>query len=245
MCPGADPHDIVRDPLVRWKIYETSFKPWPACRHAHPAIDAALDLRSEIDAGAVKRIAVRTYGDALAFCDRAEPRTPIDAKFSLQHSVAVALLDGPPPLEAFEPAAIARADVAALRAKVEVAAAEPYVSAYPARYGAEVEVELADGTRRIARMPDALGDPENPLSVEGRAREGAHADAARRTSSRRAPSGSPTPVLRSRRAGRSPTWWRCCPDSEARAELPAEHRRRARSRRSSRSGRRSCRGSGR
>jgi 2-methylcitrate dehydratase PrpD len=167
MCPGADPHAIAREPLVRWKIYETSFKPWPACRHAHPAIDAALDLRSEIDTGAVKRITVRTYGDALAFCDRREPRTPIDARFSLQHSVAVALLDGPPPLEAFEPAAIAREDVAALRAKVEVTAAEPYVSAYPARYGAEVEVALADGTRRIARMPDALGDPENPLSVEG------------------------------------------------------------------------------
>jgi 2-methylcitrate dehydratase PrpD len=77
------------------------------------------------------------------------------------------MLDGPPPLEAFEPAAIARPDVAALRAKVEVAIAEPYVSAYPARFGAEVEVELADGTRRITRMPDALGDPENPLSVEG------------------------------------------------------------------------------
>jgi 2-methylcitrate dehydratase PrpD len=167
MCPGADPHDIVRDPLTRWKIYETSFKPWPACRHAHPAIDAALDLRSEIDAAAVKRIEVRTYRDALAFCDRAEPHTPIDAKFSLQHSVAVALLDGPPPLEAFEPAALVRTDVAALRAKVSVAAAEPYASAYPARYGAEVEVELADGTRRVARMPDALGDPENPLPVEG------------------------------------------------------------------------------
>jgi 2-methylcitrate dehydratase PrpD len=81
--------------------------------------------------------------------------------------VAVALLDGPPPLEAFEAAAITRDDVARLRAKVEVAAAEPYASAYPARYGAEVEIELADGSRRIARMPDALGDPENPLSPDG------------------------------------------------------------------------------
>ena len=85
----------------------------------------------------------------------------------LQHSVAVALADGPPPLAAFEPVAIARPDVAALRALVEVAEAEPYAAAYPAHYGAEVEIELADGARHVARVPDALGDPENPLDEAG------------------------------------------------------------------------------
>ncbi len=115
----------------------------------------------------MRRVAVRTYGDALAFCDRSEPRTAIEARFSLQHSVAVALADGPPALAAFEPAAIARADIAALRATVEVTEAEPYAAAYPARYGAEVEIELADGARHVARVPDALGDPENPLDEAG------------------------------------------------------------------------------
>jgi 2-methylcitrate dehydratase PrpD len=167
MCPGADPHAVVREPASRWKIHDTSFKPWPACRHAHAAIDAALALRTKIDRSPVRRIAVRTYRDALAFCDRPEPRTPLDAKFSLQHSVAVALADGPPPLAAFEPVAIARPDVAALRALVEVAEAEPYAAAYPAHYGAEVEIELADGARHVARVPDALGDPENPLDGAG------------------------------------------------------------------------------
>jgi len=167
MCPGADPHAVVREPASRWKIHDTSFKPWPACRHAHAAIDAALALRAKIDRSPVRRIAVRTYRDALAFCDCPEPRTPLDAKFSLQHSVAVALADGPPPLAAFEPVAIARPDVAALRALVEVAEVEPYVAAYPAHYGAEVEIELADGARHVARVPDALGDPENPLDEAG------------------------------------------------------------------------------
>lgn len=167
MCRGADPHDVVRDPESRWKIHDTSFKPWPACRHAHAAIDAALALRANIGRSSVRRIAVRTYRDALVFCDRPDPRTSLEAKFSVQHSVAVALADGPPPLAAFEPAAIARPDVAALRGTVEVAAAEPYAGAYPARYGAEVEVELADGARHVARVPDALGDPENPLDQAG------------------------------------------------------------------------------
>jgi 2-methylcitrate dehydratase PrpD len=167
MCPGADARDVVRARDAGWAIHDTSFKPWPACRHAHAAIDAALALRREIDLGAAKRVTVRTYPDALAFCDRPAPRTAIEARFSLQHSVAVALLDGPPPLAAFEPAAIARADVARLRAVVAVAAADPYAAAYPARYGAEVEIELAGGARRVARVPDALGDPENPLDEAG------------------------------------------------------------------------------
>ncbi len=167
MCPGADPREVVRKPESRWKIHGTSFKPWPACRHAHAAIDAALALRTKTGRSSVRRVAVRTYGDALAFCDRSEPRTAIEARFSLQHSVAVALADGPPALAAFEPAAIARADIAALRATVEVTEAEPYAAAYPARYGAEVEIELADGARHVARVPDALGDPENPLDEAG------------------------------------------------------------------------------
>jgi 2-methylcitrate dehydratase PrpD len=163
MCPGADARDVVRDPDGPWKIHETSFKPWPACRHAHAAIDAALALRARIARAAVKRIAVRTYGDALVFCDRPAPRTVTEAKFSLQHCVAVALADGPPPLAAFEGAAIERCDLAALRARVEVVAAEPYASAYPGHYGAEVEVETEAGERHVAAVPDALGDPENPL----------------------------------------------------------------------------------
>jgi len=169
MCPGADARDVVREPGGAWKIHATSFKPWPACRHAHAAIDAALAVRTRLGAARVRRVAVRTYGDALAFCDRPAPRTVVEAKFSLQHSVAVALADGPPPLAAFAPDAIERADLAALRDQVAVEAAEPYASAYPRHYGAEVEVETDDGARIVAAVADALGDPENPLD-EGRLR---------------------------------------------------------------------------
>jgi 2-methylcitrate dehydratase PrpD len=30
----------------QWRIHEVSFKPWAACRHAHPVIDCALELRA-------------------------------------------------------------------------------------------------------------------------------------------------------------------------------------------------------
>jgi len=161
LAPDADAERVLAGPDAPWLIHETSFKPWPACRHAHAAIDAALLLRAQ-GVRAPQRVEVRSYADALAFCDRAEPRSEVEAKFSLQHAVAVALLDGPPGLAAFRPAAIARADLAALRARIVVLEDASLSGAYPRHFGAELR---ADGVS--ARVADALGDPENPLAPGG------------------------------------------------------------------------------
>ncbi|WP_237213617.1 MmgE/PrpD family protein [Falsiroseomonas oryziterrae] len=166
LAPDARPHRVLADPGAPWLVHETSFKPWPACRHAHPAIDAALALRPRIEGRAIAAVRVESYADALAFCDRAAPSDTIGAKFSLQHAVAVALLDGPPPLSAFDPPALARPDLAALRAKVTVAEDAAFTRAYPAHFGAAVTVTLTDGAVLREAVPDALGDPENPLSED-------------------------------------------------------------------------------
>jgi 2-methylcitrate dehydratase PrpD len=163
LAQDAKPHRVLDGADARWLVHETSFKPWPACRHAHPTIDAALALRERIAGRAIHAVRVESYADALAFCDRAAPRTTVEAKFSLQHAVAVALLDGKPPLAAFDPPALARADLAALRARVSVAEDPTLTGAYPAHFGAAVTVTLADGAVLREAMPDALGDPENPL----------------------------------------------------------------------------------
>ena len=160
ICPGGDPLDILAEPDAEWVIHDVSFKPWPACRHAHAVIDAALELKSKLSGSAPDKIDVRTYEDALKFCDRPHPKTVIEAKFSLQHAVAIVLARGAPGLEDFEMEAINAPDVQALRSAVQVAASDVYQAVYPAHFGAEVE---CDG--HIVRVPDALGDPENPVSL--------------------------------------------------------------------------------
>ncbi|MEM7730297.1 MAG: MmgE/PrpD family protein [Pseudomonadota bacterium] len=161
LCPGADALDVLFE-AKGWLLHETSLKPYPACRHAHPAIDAALKAT---DTGG--GIVVRTYADALKFCDRPDPQSVIKAKFSLQHSVAVALKKGEPTLADFEAEAIARH--AATRARVQVERGASFDAAYPAHYGASVEIGGALWT-----AADALGDPEVPMSdaqVRGKANE--------------------------------------------------------------------------
>ncbi|MFN3371446.1 MAG: MmgE/PrpD family protein [Sphingomonadaceae bacterium] len=159
MAGRADPAAL--DPAAPgWRITEVSFKPWPACRHAHPGIDAALALPE----GALAQgpIRVETYGDALAFCDRPEPRTPGEARFSLQHSIAVVAVRGRPAPIDFEMQAIADPALSAVRARVSVARDPGFDSAYPAHYGARVSAGGAS-----VEVADAWGDPERPLDRAG------------------------------------------------------------------------------
>jgi 2-methylcitrate dehydratase PrpD len=162
LAPGARPSDILGEPDRGWQLHDTSFKPWPACRHAHPAIDAALALRPLLT-GTPRRIRIETYADAVLFCDRPAPRNPAEARFSLQHAVAVALCDGPPKLADFDSENLNRPDWQALRDRTELASDPGFTARYPAHFGARILIEDADGTQVRAEMPDAWGDSENPL----------------------------------------------------------------------------------
>lgn len=137
-----------------WRIEEVSFKPWAACRHAHPVIDCALDLRA---AGRLKPpYIVETYADALTFCDNPAPQTEAQARFSLQHAVAVIADGRDAGPEDFTPDAIAA--LAPLRAQVTVAMDPAITARYPAHFGARL-----NGLELI----DTRGDPERPLDREG------------------------------------------------------------------------------
>ncbi len=134
----------------QWRIHEVSFKPWAACRHTHPAIDCALELRGRGDLA--PPFLVETFGDALRFCDRPDPVTEVHAKFSLQHAIAVIAAGRNAEPADFTAAAIA--ELAPLRAQVSVKEDDLISGRYPGHFGARVNgFELAD----------ARGDPERPV----------------------------------------------------------------------------------
>ena len=142
-----------------WRIHEVSFKPWAACRHAQPAMDATRALMAQ-GATIDGPIEIATYADALAFCDRPDLTTEAEAKFSIQHAVAVMLdgrFGGP---EDFTPAAIAA--LAPITARVTVVEAPEFTSRYPEHYGAR-----ASGGGMTVDLVDTLGDPERPLDEAG------------------------------------------------------------------------------
>ena len=164
IAKGGLAASITEDTTRPWQIHDTSFKPWPACRHTHPSIDAALILRQQLCGRVPKRIEIRTFGDAIIFCDKPNPQTTAEAMFSLQHAVAVALSDGPPKLEAFEPSK--HTTYSELRQLIHITEGEQFSNAYPAHFGAEIVIELAEGEMIEADVLDAWGDSENPMSED-------------------------------------------------------------------------------
>lgn len=162
-CPNPVETLLVPAPGDPWQLHETSIKPWPSCRHTHPGIECALALHGQLRQGAaIARVTILGYQAALDLCDRAQVASAYAAKFSLQHCVATALMNGVVDFDSFEPAA--RAAAGELRTRTSVSAVGPFQSAYPAHWGSRVEVELHDGSVIRHEVADARGDPELPLS---------------------------------------------------------------------------------
>jgi 2-methylcitrate dehydratase PrpD len=148
-----------------------TYKPYPCGVVLNSVIDATLELRRAhgLKAEDVERVTVRGNALLLARADRPNVANDRDAKVSIQHSVAVALLYGAAGVTQYSEPIVSRADVAALRAKV---AAELEANAKP--LSAEVIVKTGQGRELKAHSLKPRGSLENPMSdadIEAKVRD--------------------------------------------------------------------------
>jgi len=172
MCADPDPDAILADPDAPWQLHRTSTKPWPSCRHTHPAIDCALELHGKLNGAEVEKVDISTYRAALDVCDRPNPENDYQAKFSLYHCVAIALRDGVVKLDSFTEQA--RARCAELRAATTVQVVDPFASRYPVSWGSGVrlttrggDIWQPDALRRLEQRRIAVAVRRNPVAAGG------------------------------------------------------------------------------
>jgi 2-methylcitrate dehydratase PrpD len=167
MCEGADLSGVAREE-EDWLIHQTSFKPWPACRHTHATIDCVLALRDQAGGAPLRfsECTVETFGDALAICSNVNPLNRTEAKFSLQYCVAAAAQFGRLEPEHFDPHCVEQSELRAASRRVALQQAPDIDAQYPAHYGARVSMVLDDGRTVSHHVRDSLGDPERPLSPQ-------------------------------------------------------------------------------
>lgn len=148
------------------EIMSVFHKPLPVCNFAQTPCQAALMLVREhgVTAAAISRVTIGASEAAIRYpgCDSRGPFDRVlQAKMSIPFCVATALLDGAVSEAGF--AALDRSDVLRLSAATTLQARPEFTRAFPARQGADITVELRDGTQHRAGMADL--EPASPATV--------------------------------------------------------------------------------
>jgi len=151
-----------------YHINRMTFKNHGCCGHTFPSIDGALHLQKQhgFSHQDIKKIRLHTYKAGLNIIDNDNPEGEYQAKFSIQYTVAHALVRGSVRLNAFDPDHLSDPDIRTLLKKIEPIA-DPEISAgYPNRRESRVQIELNDGRQLEYFQPFRKGDPELPLTDE-------------------------------------------------------------------------------
>lgn len=149
-------------------IDELSFKRWPCCRGTHAYIEALQLLKRDhrFDLAAVESIVCRGGEVQQMLADpeaqKRQPRTVIDAKFSLPFTAAVALAEAEVTLGSFTETSLRDAQLLGLAARCRFERRGDW--GRERATAAEVQIRLRDGRILHQVIERALGDPTRPLS---------------------------------------------------------------------------------
>lgn len=141
-------------------------KKHPSCAFSHPPADAALELAHApgFDADQVQSVTGVIHDMADQILIHQSPRTGLQAKFSLEAVMALALTDGQLSLASFTDQSVLREPVQKLIA-VTTRQVERRAGTGSGDFGpAEVQVRLKNGETLSARVDKAKGSPANPMS---------------------------------------------------------------------------------
>lgn len=145
------------------------FKPYPSCLATHPAIDAALWLRHRYDLKANQIESVDCYVDYYwaEVLRYTQPRTALEAKFSMQGCVAMALLEGSVGLAQLTDEKVTAPEAQTLmkRIKLHVHPNLRTPESTKSRFTV-VKVRLEDGSELTHRVDKSKGQPGMSLTQE-------------------------------------------------------------------------------
>ena len=168
------PAVLVEDPALailwsdlgeRWAIHEQYFKPYPVCRWAQPAVEAAITIcaKHQLKAAQIKHIEVTTFHEAKRL-GTTIPGNTEQAQYSLAFATAAAIVFGKlGPLE-ISGAALKNAEVQRLCRSMKVDECDTFNQAFPQQRFAQVCIVNKQGERFESAPTQARGDPESPLS---------------------------------------------------------------------------------
>lgn len=149
-------------PLIN-KVY---VKPFAACRHAHPSIEASLRIKesAQFNVNEIERITIKTYKGVIGKHDTKKVSNPYSAKMSIPFSVAVALIQGSAGINDFTDVNIRNSKIISLTNKIFIEADNELSALVPDKRVAIVEIDFGNNVILTERVDYPKGEPENPMT---------------------------------------------------------------------------------
>ncbi|MFV2038947.1 MAG: MmgE/PrpD family protein [Acidimicrobiales bacterium] len=162
---APDVADLWGDLGSRWRIFEQYFKPYPVCRWAQPAVEAALTLcrDHDLEADDIDHLEIVTFHEARRLATAA-PVTTEQAQYSLPFAVAAAVARGRLGVDEVSDAALADPEILRLSTTARITERADFNASFPERRFAEVTIVGRDATTVSSPATEARGDPEAHLS---------------------------------------------------------------------------------
>jgi 2-methylcitrate dehydratase PrpD len=169
----ADARRLVSGLGERPRVMDTGLKLHACCRYNQSAIDAALEIMRihALTWQAVEQIRVEIFKAAYPLvveplAEKMNPRTDVQAQFSLPYTVALAVVKGRVSFEEFSPETLQDQAVRDTMQRVTVAHDPALDPDFPQRWPARVVIRTRDHRSFENRVDYPRGDVENPLTWE-------------------------------------------------------------------------------
>ena len=169
MCESYDPTvlDLEVDP--NWNIHGCYHKIYASCRHTHAPMDGAIAIAKEYkpDPKQIKSVKVTMYGQGIKGHSYTDISSTTAGKMSIPYCMGLSLVYQVGGISAFTEEAIRDEDVLRICNCTTVVEDPEMTKTVPKKRPAHVTVEMNDGTVYEKQVDYALGEPENPLSMDG------------------------------------------------------------------------------
>lgn len=145
----------------RYEAALNTYKPFACGIVIHPALDAAIQLRNQyqLKADQIAGISLKVHPLVIELTGKKTPRIGLEGKFSIYHSVAVAIIEGAAGERQYSDRAVLDPAVIALRERVS-AVVDPAVK--PEQV--DMTITLKDGRTLHKFIEHAIGSLEVPMS---------------------------------------------------------------------------------
>jgi 2-methylcitrate dehydratase PrpD len=169
--PQSDLSKLFNDWGRPYKIEQTSIKPHSCCRYKQGPLDCILEImrRQSLKPKDIETVTIAVLKTGVPIVAEPKevkynPKSVVDAQFSMPFGAAVAILNGKATLNEYVEKNLKDPAVREMMARVVCVQDDEIEREFPKKWPARVSIKTKNGKEYSTRIDAPKGDPENPLT---------------------------------------------------------------------------------